>query len=230
MLLVDDDVVLGNVATLALSQAGCEVHFQTSLCGVVEALNELVPDIIVLDVEIGQRNGMNMAPKLQQQAPDTPILFISSHSDVDYVVRSMQIGAVGYLKKPFDVKELVAYVERFAPSKKGTCKNAISIGDFQLLHDESVLVKHGTIIKKLTSFEYKLLHLLAKNQGKVVKREAIETELWGSETVGSSEYSLNNYIIRLRRLFPEDSGVTITAIPRVGYKLHVVSPCDSPVA
>lgn len=221
VLFVDDDIVLGNIATLALSQVGYEVHFQTSLCGIVEVLNELVPNIIVLDVEIGHKNGMSIAPELQQQAPDTPILFISSHTDADYVVQSMKIGAVGYLKKPFDVKELIAYVERFAPLKDNTHKNSISIGEFQLLHDGSVLMKDDVEIKKLTPFEYKLLFLLAKNQGKVVAREKIEAELWGSDTVGSSEYSLNNYIIRLRKLFPKDGGVSITAIPRVGYKLHL---------
>lgn len=221
VLFVDDDTVLGNIATLALNQAGYEVHFQTSLCGIVEVLNELVPNIIILDVEIGNKNGIDTVPELLQQAPDTPILFISSHTDVDYVVKSMQLGAIGYLKKPFDIKELIAYVERFAPFKKDTCKDFITIGEFQLRHDDYVLIKDGMEMKKLTPFEYKLLFLLAKNQDKVVTREEIETELWGNNTVGSSEYSINNYIIRLRKLLAKDGRISIIAITRVGYKLHI---------
>lgn len=221
VLFVDDDIVLGNIATLALGQAGYEVHFQTSLCGVVEVLNELMPNMIVLDVEIGDKNGMNIAPELRRQAPDTPILFISSHTDVDYVVQSMKIGAIGYLKKPFDVKELIAYIERFAPLKSDKHKNFITIGEFRLLYNDSVLMRNDLEIKKLTPFECKLLLFFAKHQGQVVTREEIETELWGNDTVGSSEYSLNNYIIRLRKLFPKDGKVSIIAIPRVGYKLQI---------
>lgn len=221
VLFVDDDIVLGNIATLALNQVGYEVHFQTSLCGIVEVLNELSPDIIVLDVEIGNKNGIITAPELIAKAPSTPILFISSHTDIDYVVKSMQLGAVGYLKKPFDVKELIAYVERFTPFENNPQKDFITIGDFQLLQNESVLVQNDVVVKKLTPFECKLLYLLAKRQNKVVTREEIEEELWGNETVGSSEYSLNNYIIRLRKLFSKDGRISITAVPRVGYTLHV---------
>lgn len=221
VLFVDDDIVLGNIATLALNQVGYEVHFQTSLCGIVEVLHELSPDIIILDVEIGNKNGIATAPGLMTKAPGTPILFISSHTDVDYVVKSMQLGAVGYLKKPFDVKELIAYVERFAPLNNNQHKDFITIGDFRLLYNESVLVQNGVEIKRLTPFECKLLFLLANRQNKVVTREKIEEELWGSDAVGSSEYSLNNYIIRLRKLFPKDGRISIIAVPRIGYKLHI---------
>ncbi|MDO4163366.1 MAG: response regulator transcription factor [Bacteroides sp.] len=219
VLLVDDDIVLGNIATLALQQAGYEVHFQTSLYGIVEVLHELNPHIIVLDVEIGDKDGMATAPDLLAEAPDTPILFISSHTDADYVVKSMQLGAVGYLKKPFDVKELIAYVGRFASLGNDSPKDFMAIGEFKLLHEGTVLLKDEVEIKRLTPFEYKLLCLLAKNRDKVVTREAIEAELWGSNAVGSSEYSLNNYIIRLRKLLALDERIAIIALPKVGYKL-----------
>lgn len=89
----------------------------------------------------------------------------------------MQLGAVGYLKKPFDVKELIAYVERFTPFENNPQKDFITIGDFQLLHNESALVQNDVVIKKLTPFECKLLYLLAKRQNKVVTREEIEEKL-----------------------------------------------------
>ncbi len=221
ILFVDDDIILGNVATLALNEAGYDVHFQTSLSGIVEVLNEWNPQIIILDVEIGEKNGLDIAPELKRLAPEIPILFVSSHTSADFVVKSMEIGAVGYLKKPFDVKELIAYVSRFIPANSYHLKEYLNIGSFQLNLKESLLTSKGEAEIKLTTFEYKLLLLLAKNINKVVTREHIEETLWGRDIIGSSEYSINNYVVRLRRLLSTDNNIYIESIPKVGYKLKI---------
>lgn len=214
VLFVDDDVALGNVVVLALEEAGYEMHYQTSLVGISQVIKEWNPDIIVLDVEIGCKNGIEMASELKILAPDTPLLFVSSHVDGGHILKALAVGGVAYLKKPFEIEELLAYIIRYAPNFHPA---GIVIGQFELNVEERLLIKEGQSAHKLTTFECKLLKLLALNLNTVVTREQIEQELW--EGTSGSEQSLNNYIAKLRKYLSEDKQLELLTIPKVGYKL-----------
>lgn len=114
VLFVDDDLALGSIVTLALEDAGYEVHYQTSLAGIRTVTAEMQSDIVVLDVEIGAKNGIDAIPELKQIAPEVPVLVVSSHVESDNVVKALEVGALTYLKKPFEMAELLAYIQRFA--------------------------------------------------------------------------------------------------------------------
>lgn len=75
VLFIDDDIALGNVVTVALDSLGYETYYQTSLVAIRSVIKELCPDILILDVEIGQKNGIEATPELRLILPDIPILF-----------------------------------------------------------------------------------------------------------------------------------------------------------
>lgn len=216
VLFVDDDMSLGAIVTLALEASGFEAHYQTSLAGINSVVKELNPNIIVLDVEIGTRNGIDVIPEIQAVAPKTPILFVSSHLEREYMDRALGLGAFNYLKKPFEIEDLIAYIRRFAVPfhSKG-----LEIGMFHLKVEDNLLMKGEEIVKKLSGFECKLLKLLALNRNEVVTRERIEQELW--EGASGSEHSLNNYIVKLRKYIAGDKRLELLTVPKVGYKLGV---------
>lgn len=216
VLFVDDDMSLGNIVTLALKDSGYDVHYQTSLAGVKTVVKEMQPDIIVLDVEIGNKNGIEAAPELKAIMPETPILFVSSHVGSENVAKALEEGAVTYLKKPFEIAELLAYINRFV---KPFRTKGLEIGKFHLKAEENLLMKDGEVVKKLSALECKLLKLLMLNMNEVVTREQIEEEIWGNFVTESSEQSLNNYISKLRKCLAEDDRLELATIPKVGYKL-----------
>ncbi|MDR2920127.1 MAG: response regulator transcription factor [Tannerella sp.] len=216
VLFIDDDVALGQIVTLALNENGYEAHYQTSLIAVKSIVSELNPDIIILDVEIGNKNGIDAAPDFRTVAPDTPILFISSHVDSANVVSALNAGGMAYLKKPFEIEELLAYIKRYTtPFQVKSSK----IGIFNL--EENILKKGDEVIKRLTQFEYILLRLLMSNSNQIVKREQIEKELW--ENSSGNEQSINNYIAKLRHYLAADKSIELATIPKVGYKLIINS-------
>lgn len=218
VLFVDDDMSLGNIVTLALEDAGYEVHYQTSLAGIKNVVKEMLPDIIVLDVEIGTKNGIEVLPELKAIAPEIPVLFVSSHVEAENVAKALENGAVTYLKKPFEIVELLAYINRYVKSFRA---KGLKIGMFHLKADESLLMKGDEVVKKLSALECKLLKILALNLNQPVTREQIEQELWGESVTESSEQSLNNYIAKLRKYLIEDKQLELTTISKVGYKLSV---------
>lgn len=214
VLLIDDDVLLGNIMTIALQEAGYEVAYQASLVAVQSVVREWKPDVIVLDVEVGTRRSIEAVPEITAIAPHTPVLFISSHVEGSDVVQAMDTGGTAYLKKPFETEELVAYVRRYMPSfhPKG-----IEIGEFSLHIAESLLMRQGQVVRKLTFLECKLLQMLALHLNQTVSREDIERELWNGKN--GNEQSLNNYVARLRRYLSGSGSVEILTIPKTGYQL-----------
>lgn len=114
VLIVDDDATLGATLTLGLDTLGMQPSYQTSLAGLQSVVQSINPNIIILDVEIGEDNGIDQMQQLKLYAPNIPVIFMSSHADVGYLTRAMGEGAVNYLKKPFEMEELAAYIQRFA--------------------------------------------------------------------------------------------------------------------
>lgn len=214
VLFVDDDVALGNIVTMVLDNSGYEVYFQSSLAGIQSVIGELKPDMIILDVEIGKKNGVDVTPALKQIAPQVPILFVSSHVDSAEVVKALRAGGIAYLKKPFEIEELLAYIDRHALVSSS---NEIEIGKLLLDTGENLLKKENKVIKRLSSFECKLIRLFALNINRTLLRTQIEQELWGDGF--GNEQSLNNYIAKLRKYLRADASLELITLPRMGYKL-----------
>lgn len=215
VLLVDDDVMLSSIITTALKDEGYEVHYQSSLTGITTILNEFKPDIMVLDVEIGTGDSIDNASELKMAAPGTPILYISSHTESHEVARALKSGAVAYLKKPFSVEELIAYVDRHAHPVSNTI---IKIGSLELDIQTRTIYQASKELKRLSKLEFSLLKLLYSHKGEIVSYEKIE-ELW--EDAIMNEHSLYNYIVKLRKILAADPDISISTIGGNGYMLLV---------
>ena len=216
VLFIDDDLLLGQIVVTALQEKAYEVVYQNSLVGAQSSLAEAHPDIIILDVEIGAANGIEAMPQLKAIAPETPVLFVSSHTDSDTAIQALNAGAVNYLRKPFDIEELIAYIERFAIPHT----YAIPIGTLSLnTETRELLGNQANLIKLLSESEYKLLKLLASHPNQTVSRERIEKEIWADGF--GSEQSLNNFISKLRKYLATDSCLELITVQKEGYKLAV---------
>lgn len=219
ILFVDDDISLGQIVTLAVEAAGYEVHYQTSLAGITGIVKEWDPQLIVLDVEVGGRSGFEVAPELQHLFPSIPLLFVSSHTDIESVSKGLNAGGVTYLKKPFEIDELLAYIRRYACPQP--MDSGISFGNFKLMTDTHQLFCEGSFFKKLTLLEYKLLELLLSRKGEIVDRDSIILELWGGEYSSTVTQSLNNLVSHLRKYFLEGESVRLKTYPKIGYSLII---------
>ena len=207
VLFIDDDIALGNVVTVALDSLGYETYYQTSLVAIRSVIKELCPDILILDVEIGQKNGIEATPELR--------LIVSSHTESSFVTQALDAGGIAYLKKPFEIDELVAYIKRHTNTSSHA--SFLQIGQLTLYTQDYILMKGEQIVKRLTLSEGKLLTLLANHPDETISRQEMEQELW--EDGYTNEQSLNNFIAKLRKYLSEDDTLELTTIPKVGYRL-----------
>lgn len=218
VLIIDDDTELGNLMNMALKLSGYDVHFQSSLIGVEAIIEQFAPSIIVLDVEVGRENGIEKANKIIKTYPDIPILFISSHTDIDNITKGISVGGVGYLKKPFEIQELEVYINRFAT--KPNTDQLVLIGAYSLNLSNQQLIYKQEHVKNLSPMENNGLLLLIKNKNKIVSRQQFYEVLWGTNFETGMEATLNNLILKLRKLLEKDSKITIKTIKFKGYILE----------
>lgn len=212
VLLIDDDTLLGNILTTALTMEGLEIHYQSSLTGLKAIVEEFEPNIAVLDIEIGPNDGISRMPDIRKVADALPIIIISSHKEVEMVERALQEGAVAYLNKPIEVSVLKAYIERFAHEWK---RRSLYIGEMVLDTETRILTYCGEEVKRLTLMEYRLMDLLYKHMGKSVSYADFK-ELW--EDGSMSEASLQNFVSKIRKILSVDKTVSLNSTGK-GYAL-----------
>jgi DNA-binding response OmpR family regulator len=218
VLLIDDDINLGNILTVGLRKYGFETEYMTSLYAIEEMVKKYQPNIIVLDVEVGIENGIKVMPKLQLCFSDIPVIFISSHTDVEYVVDAIGNGGMAYLKKPFSTKELIAYIKKYANNHKEKSYELV-FGESVLNTSTHILSVAGNEPKRLSEKEYKLLSVLILHINDIVTRKDISSELWPNGY--ASNESLNNLISRLRNYLRKDASINIKTFFKSGLQLSI---------
>lgn len=216
VLFIDDDVMLGNIVTTALTDEGYVVHQQNSLTGIKAVVSEFRPAIIVMDVEIGAEDGIDAMPELYAVSPEIPIVIISSHTASNEVVRALQNGAVAYLKKPFEPEELIAYIERYAHTAQKLLPK-IKIASLELDVQNHILYQGSRKLKRLSKLEFALFLLLYDHQGEIVSHIEIN-KLWEEAIV--ENHSIYNLIAKLRKTLSVDANIEISTAERDGYILR----------
>ena len=217
VLFIDDDIDFGKMLSLALEENGIKVYYSNSLAGIVAAIKEISPNIILLDVEIGTQSGIDTLPQIKAVALHTPILFVSSHHESEVAIQAIQKGGLNYLRKPFEIDELLAYIYRYVNVQ---CNNELLFEQFTLDIEKRLLKRNGEIIAELTPFENNILTLLATSPNEIVPREKIIHSLW-EDSSKINELSLYNYIVKLRKIFQPYPSIQILTYRNQGFKLQI---------
>lgn len=217
VLFIDDDVMLGNIVTMALTEEGYVVHLQNSLTGIKAVVGEFRPDIIVMDVEVGAEDGIDVMSELYVVSPEIPIIVISSHSGSNEVVRALQNGAVAYLRKPFETEELAAYIKRHVNVAHNLISR-IKIASLELDTQSHILYQGIQKLKRLSKLEFALLLLLNGHQGEIVSHDEI-SRLWEGAVVGS--HSIYNLVGKLRKILSVDARIELVTVGKDGYILRI---------
>lgn len=220
VLIVDDDAILGATLTLGLDALGMQPIYQTSLAGLQSAIQSTFPNIILLDVEIGEDNGIDQMQQLKLYAPNIPVIFMPSHIDAGYLTRAIGEGAVNFLKKPFEIEELAAYILRFANiENKRDAASIVSIGTHSLNIKTRELSLNDKTEYRLTTKQFQVIVFLLEHQGETISRQELKHELWPDGN--DSDASLDNYISQLRKIFAADKDINIITVPKMGFKLEL---------
>lgn len=181
-------------------------------------------DLIILDVMLPRKNGLDVCRDLRQQGLDVPILMLTARGQVVDKVVGLKLGADDYLTKPFDMMELLARLEsllRRARTPIGAATGSFTFGDVSVDFRHSEARRDGEPIE-LSSLEWKLLVHLIEHRGTVLSRDHLLDEVWGYDATPQTR-TVDVHIASLRqKLEPTPSKPTyIRTVHGRGYRFVV---------
>lgn len=200
ILIVENDAALSRMLAENFVSEGFEVRCVADGNIAVSKVNELAPDLILLDVTHPRRSGFEICAVLRSRR-QTPIIMLSGRADKRDKLRGLSAGADDYITKPFDVQELVARVRavlrRSRPATERLTLGRITI-DLRMLQGWD-----GSDRLELSHREFELLKYLAERAHRVVSRTELLREVWGYPEAPNTR-SVDHAIARLRRKIEPD--------------------------
>jgi DNA-binding response OmpR family regulator len=221
ILLVDDEQLIIDSLTYSLKREGFDVEAVTDGLSAIKAIDELNPDLIVLDLMLPDISGLEVCRRLRQSRT-TPVIMLTARGEEIDRVLGLEVGADDYLAKPFSFRELLARIHatlrrveldrhRATPQQISLRKLSLDPVARRVFKDEEEL--------QLSAREFDLLAILMKNAGRAMSREELIAQVWGDDWVGDPR-TLDVHVRWLRLKIEEDpaSPQYIQTVRGYGYR------------
>ncbi|MEI6139692.1 MAG: response regulator [Mariniphaga sp.] len=202
ILIIDDEVQIRRLLEITLSANGYNIsEASTGKDGLLLAAS-LNPVLIILDLGLPDSDGLEILKKLREWY-QKPVIILSVRNSEDDIVKALDYGANDYLTKPFRTGELLARIRvAIRQSQSIPDKPTLEFGSLIIDLANHTARKNNELIK-LTTTEFSLLALLAKNEGRVLTHQYILKEVWGMGYIEQTQY-LRVFIAQLRKKVEED--------------------------
>lgn len=217
--IVEDDESIREIETIALKNSNYIVSAFENAKEFYKKLDELVPDLILLDVMLPDESGYDIVRKLRKRpaTQDIPIIMVTAKTTEMDMIKGFDGGADDYIKKPFSIMELITRVKALLRRTAKDEPKLLKLDDLVLDHERHVVSVNNEPVD-LTYKEYELLRLLMGSQGIVMTREVIMRSVWDTDFEGETR-TVDMHIKTLRHKLG-DYGSRIKTVRNVGYVIE----------
>lgn len=207
IILVEDDAQLGAALLRALERLGYAVTWLRDGPAALAALRDHAPDLMLLDLGLPRKDGLDVLREARRTHVHTPILVITARDELGDRVEGLDAGADDYLVKPFHVDELAARIRSLSRRVRGHADNRLEAGALCIDLGASQAWLRGDPVE-LTRREFSLLQNLLEHAGRVVRRESLEAAVYGLDREVSGN-ALEVLVHGLRRKLGADAIRTV---------------------
>ncbi|MCR9244840.1 MAG: response regulator transcription factor [bacterium] len=207
ILVAEDEVTLGEMLCDNLAHESHHAEHVTSGTAALERMAKGGVDLLILDIMLPGKDGFEVLRELRHRGDETPVLVLSARAADHDRIRGLELRADDYLTKPFNLRELLLRVDallRRQPPPRAE-SDMLTFGGNQIDARAMRAECHDGQTAELTVTETKLLKLLHARAGTVVPRRTVVEHLFGS-TAPATVRTLDNVVLRLRKLFESDPG------------------------
>ena len=217
--IVEDDESIREIETIALKNSNYIVSAFENAKEFYKKLDELVPDLILLDVMLPDESGYDIVRKLRKRpaTQDIPIIMVTAKTTEMDMIKGLDGGADDYIKKPFSIMELITRVKALLWRTAKEEPKLLKLDDLVIDHERHVVTVNNEPVD-LTYKEYELLRLLMGSQGIVMTREVIMRSVWDTDFEGETR-TVDMHIKTLRHKLG-DYGSRIKTVRNVGYVIE----------
>jgi len=224
-LLVDDEPLITDSLTYSLKREGFEVKAVADGLSALEAVEDLNPDLIVLDLMLPDISGFEVCRRLRTTRTTPVIMLTAKGEEIDRVL-GLEVGADDYLAKPFSFRELLARIQallrRVALDRQTAQPKSIFLRQLNLDPVARRVFKDDEELQ-LSAREFDLLAILMKNAGRAMSRDDLIKLVWGDDWVGDPR-TLDVHVRWLRLKVEEDPASPLYIQTVRGYGYHFASP------
>ena len=217
--IVEDDESIREIETIALKNSNYIVSAFENAKEFYKKLDELVPDLILLDVMLPDESGYDIVRKLGKRpaTQDIPIIMVTAKTTEMDMIKGLDGGADDYIKKPFSIMELITRVKALLRRTAKEEPKLLKLDDLVIDHERHVVTVNNEPVD-LTYKEYELLRLLMGSQGIVMTRDVIMRSVWDTDFEGETR-TVDMHIKTLRHKLG-DYGSRIKTVRNVGYVIE----------
>ena len=218
VLLVEDDPMMGQAVKIAISQAGYAVDLIDSAEDAEAALDTTPYDLVVLDINLPGKSGLEMVSELRKRRKDIPVLALTARDTTKQKVEGLNAGVDDYLVKPFDLEELLARMQALFRRSQGRQTPLITNGAIALNPTSRTIEKNGKHVD-LSAREFAILAILMENLGKVMNKQEIEDKMYGWDI----EIESNAVEVHISHLRKKLGNTLIKTIRGMGYIVEKIA-------
>lgn len=219
ILIIDDEVQICRLLEITLNLNGYKVSEASNGKDGIVAVATHNPSLVLLDLGLPDEDGLSVLKKLREWYQN-PIIILSVRNSEDDIIKALDGGANDYLTKPFRTGELLARIRTaLRTSQESMATDSVLPFGSLTIDLTGHTVKKDNIPVKLTSTEFSLLAVMAKNAGKVLTHQYLLKEVWGHSYSGQTQY-LRVFVAQLRKKIEDDPShpTLIITEPAIGYR------------
>lgn len=220
ILLVEDDDVTGDIVSEYLTNAGFRIHLATTLQAARKKIKEQVMDLLLLDLTLPDGDGFDLALEFRSEKTCPPIVYMTSHTDIDDIRKGFETGARDYIKKPIVLEELVLRIQRILGDFSILTEQERYIGSYRF-NPTTQTLQHGNDYVILGRLQTAVLAELSARIGAIVPKKELLEKYWDGATYFTSR-NLDSVIVKLRERFKDDPSVHFLALKKEGYRLVII--------
>jgi two-component system, OmpR family, response regulator len=229
IVVVDDEKSITDLVSMALKLHGATVEVAHRGADGLRLVESFRPHLVVLDVMLPDLDGFEVLKRMgwDRQAASVPVLFLTARSELDDRLRGLAAGGDDYMAKPFSVEEMLLRIGAILrrTDEFSEVPPRLSVGDLTL-DEESYEVWRGKSAMSLTPTEFRLLHYLMVNAGRVVSKSQIRDWVWDYHFEGKVNM-VEVYISYLRKKLDAFGPPMIRTVRGVGYCLRASDPAEA---
>ena len=222
ILIIEDDPAIRTGLRETLKEEGYSVFEADTGTRGFEMASKNNFDLIVLDLILPGKDGIEICKDLRRDGVRTPIIMVTSRKEEIEKILGLEIGADDYVTKPFSIRELLARVKaliRRSTYELGEIEE-VTFADIKINFLKQEMLK-GTNSVKLSATEYRILHYFIDHKGEVISRDKFLDEVWGYDSYPTTR-TVDNYILSLRKKIEDDPSNPkhLLTVYTVGYKFQ----------
>ncbi len=214
ILLLEDDDLLNEIITEYLQENGFEVESFYDGEAAFDAIEQNKYDMLLLDINVPNIDGFEILGYLREIKNKTPIIFITSLTNVANIKKAFDLGVNDFLKKPFDLEELLIRIKHHLKEKS---QKIFEFGDYRFDAKEYLLQKDGQKID-LKQKEAAILHYFLLHPKEIISSQELIANIWQGEKE-PTDATIRTYIKNLRKIFGSDA---IENIKGLGYRFNLL--------